>query len=185
VAAGLLGARGVADGVSGSGAPGGGPGAAAPVSAVRVLETLRGRGQTLSVAESLTGGLLAATIVDVPGASAVFRGGLVVYATDLKATLAGVDAALLAERGPVDPDVAAALALGVSERCGTDWGLSTTGVAGPGPQDGVPAGTVYIGLHGPGGEDTVRRLTLDGDRATIRRNVVTAALGLLATATGD
>ncbi|GIH13711.1 CinA family protein [Rugosimonospora africana] len=170
--------------MSGSGTSGGGPGAAAPVSITRVLDALRGRRQTLSVAESLTGGLLAATIVDVPGASTVFRGGLVVYATDLKATLAGVDAALLAERGPVDPDVAAALALGVSERCGTDWGLSTTGVAGPGPQDGVAAGTVYIGLHGPGGADAVRRLALDGDRSAIRRNVVTAALALLAGAVG-
>ena len=82
------------------------------------------RGETLAVAESLTGGLLAATIVDVPGASAAFRGGLVVYATDLKATLAGVDPVLLAERGPVDPDVAAALAVGARTRCGADWGVS-------------------------------------------------------------
>jgi nicotinamide-nucleotide amidase len=156
--------------------------AAVPIAGV--LAALRDRGQTLSVAESLTGGLLAATIVDVPGASTVFRGGLVVYATDLKATLAGVDARLLAERGPVDPDVAVALAVGVSERCGTDWGLSTTGVAGPGPQDGVPAGTVYIGLHRPGGEDAVRRLALAGDRSTIRRGSVTAALVLLAGAIG-
>lgn len=145
-----------------------------------VLAGLRARGETVATAESLTAGLVSATLTAVAGSSDVVRGGLVVYATDLKATLAGVDAALLAERGPVDPDVAAALALGVSQRCGTDWGLSTTGVAGPGPQDGTPAGTVYIGLHGPGGESTVRRLALDGDRSTIRRNVVTAALALLA-----
>jgi nicotinamide-nucleotide amidase len=145
-----------------------------------VLAALRARRQTLAVAESLTGGLLAATIVNVPGASAVFRGGLVVYATDLKATLAGVDPGLLAERGPVDPDVAAALASGVGERCLADWGLSTTGVAGPGPQDGVPAGTVYIATHGPAGEGAVRRLALRGDRAAVRRDAVDAALGLLA-----
>ena len=84
---------------------------------------LRARGRPLAVAESLTGGLLAATIVDVPGASRVFRGGLIVYATDLKATLAGVPADLLAERGPVDPDVAAALARGARERCGARLGL--------------------------------------------------------------
>ena len=105
---------------------------------------LCGTGETLAVAESLTGGLLAATLVDVPGASQVFRGGLVVYATDLKATLAGVPAELLDERGPVDPDVAVALADGARERCGADWGLATTGVAGPDPQDGMAVGTVYV-----------------------------------------
>ncbi|MCW2609670.1 MAG: cina protein, partial [Cryptosporangiaceae bacterium] len=94
-----------------------------------VLAALRRRGETLAVAESLTGGLLAATLVAVPGASTVFRGGLVVYATDLKVTLAGVPADLLAERGPVDGDVAAALAAGARDRCGADWGLATTGVA--------------------------------------------------------
>ena len=149
-----------------------------------VLAALRGRAQTLAVAESLTGGLLAATIVDVAGASAVFRGGLVVYATDLKATLAGVDPGLLAERGPVDPDVAEALARGAAERCGGDWGLSTTGVAGPGAQDGVPAGTVYVGLYGPGDGAAVRRLALGGDRAAIRRATVAAALALLAERVG-
>src|SRR5215470_10980125 len=102
-----------------------------------VVSALVVRAQTLAVAESLTGGLLAATLVDVPGASKVFRGGLVVYATDLKASLAGVPADLLAERGPVDPDVAVALAAGARERCGATWGLGTTGVAGPEPQEGV------------------------------------------------
>src|SRR5262249_26439093 len=92
----------------------GGPAAAATGLIGRLVE----RGETLAVAESLTGGLLAATIVDVPGASAAFRGGLVVYATDLKASLAGVDEDLLAERGPVDPDVAAALAEGARRCCG-------------------------------------------------------------------
>jgi len=98
-----------------------------------VVSELVSRGQTLAVAESLTGGLLAATLVEVPGVSKVFRGGLVVYATDLKATLAGVDQTLLAERGPVDPDVARELAAGAARVCGADWGLSTTGVAGPEP----------------------------------------------------
>ena len=152
--------------------------------AAEVLATLTARAQTLAVAESLTGGLLAATLVDVPGASAAFRGGVVVYATDLKASLAGVDADLLAERGPVDADVAEALARGARERCVADWGLSTTGVAGPGPQDGLPAGTVYVGLHGPDGQVAVRRLALDGDRASIRTATVAAALALLAALLG-
>jgi nicotinamide-nucleotide amidase len=147
-----------------------------------ILETLARRGQTLAVAESLTGGLLAATLVEVPGASKVFRGGLVVYATELKASLAGVDPALLAERGPVDPDVAVALATGAARRCGADWGLGTTGVAGPDPQDGVTVGTVFVGLAGPANLTRVLRLQLDGDHATIRSHAVSAALRLLAEA---
>jgi nicotinamide-nucleotide amidase len=148
------------------------------VSPAELLAALRVRGETLAVAESLTGGLLAATIVDVPGASRVFRGGLVVYATELKATLAGVPADLLAERGPVDPDVAAHLARGARERCGAHWGLSTTGVAGPEPQGSAAVGTVFVAVSGP--VDRVRALRLDGSRAQIRAGAVAAALDLLA-----
>jgi nicotinamide-nucleotide amidase len=147
--------------------------------ALAALAALDDRGETLAVAESLTGGLLAATIVDVPGASRSFRGGLVVYATDLKASLAGVPGELLDARGPVDPDVAVELARGACRRCGADWGLGTTGVAGPDPQHGVPAGTVYVGLAGPGEVSRVRRLDLPGDRTAIRRATVDAALRLL------
>ncbi|MCC5698600.1 CinA family protein, partial [Klebsiella pneumoniae] len=117
-----------------------------------VLEQLRQRGQTVATAESLTAGLLCAVLTEVPGASAVVRGGLVVYATDLKAGLAGVDRQLLAERGAVDPEVARQLAAGARERCGADWGVGLTGVAGPDPQDGVAPGTVHIGIAGPGGD---------------------------------
>ncbi len=136
------------------------------------------RQETVAAAESLTGGLVAATIVEVPGASAVFRGGLVVYATDLKHTLAGVPEELLAERGPVDADVALALAAGARERCGTDWGLATTGVAGPDPQGGKPVGLVFVAVAGPRGA-TVRELNLAGSRADIRTGAVSAVLGLL------
>ena len=149
------------------------------MSAQAVLATLRDRGQTLAVAESLTGGLLAATIVDVPGASHAFRGGFVVYATELKATLAGVPPELLDAHGPVHPDVAAALAGGTQQRCAADWALATTGVAGPEPQGGRPVGTVYLGLAGPDGFGLVRGLQLAGDRAAIRRDAVAAALDLL------
>jgi nicotinamide-nucleotide amidase len=149
------------------------------MSAAAVLELLVGRGETLAVAESLTGGLLAATVVDVPGASRAFRGGLVVYATDLKASLAGVPAALLAERGPVDANVAAALANGARERCGADWGVSTTGVAGPDPQAGQPVGRIFVAVAGPGGGSSVRRLDAVGERAAVRRAAVDAALDLL------
>ncbi|MEJ3749377.1 CinA family protein [Actinomycetes bacterium KLBMP 9797] len=143
-----------------------------------VVRALRDRGQTVAAVESLTGGLLAATLVTVPGVSAVFRGGLVVYATDLKATLAGVPEDLLAARGPVDPDVARALAEGGRERCRADWGVATTGVAGPDPQDGAPVGTVFVAVAGPSGA-AVRRLAVDGDRQAVREAAVTAALDLL------
>ncbi len=142
--------------------------------AVELIAALTRRGQTLAVAESLTGGMLAATIVDVPGASAAFRGGLVVYATDLKASLAGVNPGLLAERGPVDPDVAAALATGARIRCGADWGVSTTGVAGPTRQNDIAVGTVFIGLSGPDGASGTRALHLGSglSRHAIRTRTV-------------
>jgi nicotinamide-nucleotide amidase len=139
---------------------------------------LRERGATVAVAESLTGGLLAATLTETPGASRTFRGGLVVYATELKAALAGVPQPLLAAQGPVSPDVAAALAGGARDRLGATYGLGLTGVAGPDPQNGVPVGTVYLGLASPRG-GKVRKLALSGDRAAIRTGAVSAAVGLL------
>ena len=142
------------------------------------VRRLIARQQTVATAESLTGGQLASTFVEVPGVSAVFRGGLVVYATDLKHALAGVPADLLSSRGPVDPDVAVALADGARQRCGADWGLATTGVAGPDPQDGKPVGLVYVAVAGPGA-GAVEELHLDGNRATVRARTVTAVLNLL------
>jgi nicotinamide-nucleotide amidase len=152
--------------------------AAGPVSAQAVVDRLTVAGETLAVAESLTGGLLAARIVDVPGASAVLRGAVVAYATDLKHTLLGVDDDLLAREGAVHPQVAAQMADGVRNRLATTWGLSTTGVAGPEAQDGRPPGTVYVGLAGPGGVRSVG-LRLRGDRAQVRAATVDAALALL------
>ncbi|MCA2215254.1 CinA family protein [Jidongwangia harbinensis] len=148
------------------------------VAAAAAVHALVERRETLATAESLTGGLVAATVVEIPGVSAVFRGGLVVYATELKHLLAGVPEGLLAERGPVDPDVAEALAAGARERCRTDWGLATTGVAGPEPQDGKPVGLVYVAVAGPGGT-AVRELRLGGNRAGVRTGAVTAVLELL------
>lgn len=139
---------------------------------------LRASGSTVATAESLTGGLIAAALTSAAGSSATFRGGLVVYATDLKASLAGVDTDLLAERGAVDPDVAAGLAEGARDRLGASFGLGITGVAGPSPQDGKAVGTVFLALAGPG-RTVVRELRLDGDRAAIREASVQAALTLL------
>ncbi len=152
--------------------------------ATALVASLSGRGETLATAESLTGGQLAATVVDVPGASAVLRGGLIVYAVDLKASLAGVSEQLLNERGPVDPEVAVALARGARQRCAATWGLSSTGVAGPEPHGGQPAGTVYIGVSGPDVERAVR-LALPGDRAAVRAGTVVAAITLLLDALGE
>ena len=149
------------------------------VAAAAAVHVLVERRETLASAESLTGGLIAHTIVEIPGVSAVYRGGLVVYATDLKHTLGGVPERLLEERGAVDADVARALAAGTRERCGADWALATTGVAGPEPQDGKPVGLVYVAVAGPHGV-TVRELNLSGSRASIRTQSATAVLELLA-----
>jgi len=145
----------------------------------RLVGLVRSRGATLATAESLTGGLVGAALTDIPGISAIYRGGVIVYATDLKATLAGVPADLLADVGPVHPDTAVALATGVRQRLGATYGLATTGVAGPDPQAGIEAGTVYVAAAGP---DAVRveRLSLSGDRAAIRRGSVQAVLRLAA-----
>lgn len=144
-----------------------------------VLDGLRARGETVATAESLTAGLVCAVLTAVPGASDVVRGGLVVYATDLKSGLAGVDRQLLDRHGPVHPDVAERLAAGAARRCGATWGMGLTGVAGPGQQDGVPAGTVYLGLAGPPGA-AGRLHRFDGDREEVRAASARVAIRLLA-----
>lgn len=136
-------------------------------------------GQTVATAESLTAGLLAATIADVPGASSVLRGGLIVYATDLKHTLAGVSDDVLAADGPVAPTTARELARGAALRCGADWGVSLTGVAGPDRQNGVPVGTVFLGIRAPEGQVEAIELHLAGDRGQIRTAAAAAAIAEL------
>jgi nicotinamide-nucleotide amidase len=146
---------------------------------VRLVRELRTRGESVAAAESLTAGLFCATVAQVPGASAVLRGGVVVYATDLKTVLAGVPAGLLAVHGPVSPETADALAAGVRERCTATWGIGLTGVAGPDPVDGHAPGRVYLGIS-DGRRTEVAELDLPGDRDAIRRAAVDAAVaGLL------
>jgi nicotinamide-nucleotide amidase len=147
--------------------------------AAAVLALLAERGQSLAAAESLTGGLVAAEITSVPGASKVFRGSVTAYATTLKRDVLGVDGVLLAERGAVDPQVASQMAAGVRDVMGADWALATTGVAGPDPQDGQPVGTVYVAVAGPAGAGKVAALRLNGDRGEIRRESVRSVLELL------
>jgi nicotinamide-nucleotide amidase len=148
-----------------------------PLDAV-VHRLLAARDATLAVAESLTGGLLAATLTSAAGASATFRGGLTAYATDVKGSHLGVDKALLAAEGPVDPDVARQMASGVRERFAATYGLATTGVAGPETVGERPVGTVFVAMAGPHGRAlATRRLT--GDRDRVRRLSVIHALDLL------
>jgi nicotinamide-nucleotide amidase len=147
----------------------------------QVIELLDARGQTVAVAESLTGGLVAAALTSVPGSSAVFRGGVVAYATELKTALLGVPAALLAEHGPVHDEVARAMAQGVRQRLAASYGLATTGVAGPGPADGQPPGRVFVAVAGPSGQ-AGRGLSLAGDRGAVRAGSVSAVLSLLVSA---
>jgi nicotinamide-nucleotide amidase len=147
----------------------------------QIVALLTASGQTVAVAESLTGGLVVAALTSIPGASVVVRGGVVAYATDLKAALLSVPDDLLARHGPVDPGVAAAMAAGVRARLGASYGLSTTGVAGPGPADGKPQGTVFIAVDGPSGHFG-SELQLDGDRQQIREQVVRSILSLLVSA---
>ncbi len=143
-----------------------------------VHDLLAERAQTVAVAESLTGGLLGARLSERPGASRTFRGGAVVYATDLKASLAGVPEDVLRVHGAVSEQTAAALAAGVRERLGAHWGVGVTGVAGPSEQEGQPVGTVHLAVAGPDGAHA-RSLRLPGDRDRVRLLAVTSALDLL------
>ncbi len=145
-----------------------------------IVRELTARDWTIAVAESLTGGLLVAELIRTPGASAVVRGGIVAYATELKHTLLGVNSGLLAAHGPVHADVAAQMAAGVRDRLAVAGipahvGLSTTGVAGPDPQDGVPVGTVFLGFA-IGGDVRTTGVQLTGSREDIRRAAVSESL---------
>lgn len=158
-----------------------------PVDATTALvERLIAERRTVAVAESLTGGAVLAELIRVPGASAVVRGGVVAYDTALKRTLLGVDAALLETHGAVHPQVATAMAEGVRAVAAVgghpaDWGVATTGVAGPDPQDGAPVGLVYVAVA-DAERTLVREHRFAGDRAAVRWQAVAAALALLADA---
>ncbi len=142
-----------------------------------VLALLADRGWRLAIAESATGGLIAARITSVPGSSKVFRGGAVTYATDLKATVLGVPADVMEREGVVSEATARAMAEGAAERFGAEVGVSVTGSAGPDPQEREP-GTMIIGVHTPNGTQA-RTMRFPGDRERVRTYATTAALHLL------
>jgi nicotinamide-nucleotide amidase len=139
------------------------------------------RRQSVATAESLTAGLLAATLAGVPGASEVLRGGLITYTEYTKVALAGVAPEILDEVGPVAGPTARALAVGARQRCDATWGVGLTGVAGPESHGGHAVGTVFMGLAGPGesGAIEVVELHLTGTRWEIRASAVRESISRL------
>jgi nicotinamide-nucleotide amidase len=144
-----------------------------------VLALLKERRKTLAAAESCTGGLLSKRLTDIPGASAVFLGGAVTYATESKTALLGVDAGLIREKGVVSREVAESMAARVRAVFGADIGIGITGIAGPDPdENGLLAGTVYVALSA---EDSLycRQLGIYTDRARVRNSAASTALDML------
>jgi PncC family amidohydrolase len=136
------------------------------------------RGRTVATAESLTGGSVADLVSSGPGASATFVGGVVSYATRIKQQLLGVSEETVVRHGVVSAECAAEMAAGVRVLLGADFGVSTTGVAGPDAQEGKPVGLVYVGVAGPAGVRT-EELHLSGGRTDIRAEVTRRAVAAL------
>ena len=154
-----------------------------------VGDQLTGRGETVAVAESLTGGLICSRLTDIPGSSAYFDRGLVTYSNESKQQALAVSREALDEHGAVSEPVAAEMAQGIRDTAGTTWGISTTGIAGPtGGTEEKPVGLVYIGVAhaAPWGSEesavTVDRHVFDGDRLAVKEESATAALSALADA---
>ena len=142
-----------------------------------VLNALEGK--TLSTAESCTGGLIGSALTAVPGASRVYKGGIISYWSEVKQNLLGVDAALLQTEGPVSEPVAKAMAEGVRRALCTDVAVSVTGLAGPdGDEFGHPVGTVFVG-YANGTVSVVKEFHFTGDRESVRRKAAEAALRLI------
>lgn len=151
-----------------------------PDLAREAITALKARGLTVCTCESLTGGMICAALVDVPGASKVVRGGLITYQTDTKPLLAGVDAALIEAKGVVSAEVAAAMAEGARKRLQADVAVSATGMASPGEPHEPPAGTVFVGVASAKGKRVIP-LQLSGTRAEIRQKTVKAAIEAIIT----
>ncbi len=148
--------------------------------AQEAVALLQARGLTVGTCESLTGGMICSTLVDVPGASKVVRGGLITYQTDTKTLLADVDAALIADKGVVSGEVARAMAEGTRTRLGVDIAVSATGMASPGDENDPPAGTVFVGLASEKGVRAIA-LQLTGNRQEIRQQTVEQAIQAIIT----
>lgn len=148
------------------------------MTAQALIRGLQAQGLTVATCESLTGGMICAALVDVPGASRVVRGGLITYQTDTKSLLAGVDAGLIETHGVVSAEVARAMAAGARDALHADIAVSATGMASPGEIGDPPAGTVFVGLASAAGVQAVE-LHLTGDRQAVRQQTVDAAIKLI------
>ena len=143
-----------------------------------ILAILRQRGESICVAESLTGGGLAEALTSLPGSSEIFNGSITAYQSQIKISLLSVPAELISEFGVVSEEVAAAMAGGVKELMNSTWSISTTGVAGPGPSDGVAAGTVWVAIDGPISQTL--QLELSGTREIVRNATIAGAIAAFA-----
>lgn len=139
-----------------------------------IIAALRERGENLSTAESITGGGLGAAITSVAGASDIYRGGVIAYSNDVKIAQLGVDAAVIDSHGVVSKEVATAMAEGARKKFATTWAIATTGVAGPGSHDGIPAGTVWVAIDGPA--PVAFELHLAGERLSVQNATITSAI---------
>ncbi len=145
---------------------------------MEILEILSQRGESISVAESLTGGGLAQALSSLPGSSQIFRGSVTAYQSQIKSEVLQVPSELLNEFGVVSEEVAAAMAHGVKTLMNSTWSISTTGVAGPGPAEGVPAGTVWVAIDGPISQTL--QLELSGTREIVRNATIAGAIAAFA-----
>ncbi len=148
------------------------------MNAQKIVQLLRERNETITCAESITGGALTSELVSIPGASHVLKGSIIAYSTEVKVSELKVEPALIQEFGVVSEEVALAMATGAKAKFAAEWAISLTGVAGPGASHGVPAGTVWLAILGPGFQETVK-LELMGEREMVRRGAVESALGVL------
>ena len=145
---------------------------------VDILEILSQRGETISVAESLTGGGLAEALSSLPGSSQIFLGSVTAYQAEIKNSVLQVPLELISEMGTVSEEVAVSMAAGVKDLMGSTWSISTTGVAGPGPVDGVPPGTVWVAIDGPISQTL--QLELSGTREIVRNATIAGAIAAFA-----
>ncbi len=143
-----------------------------------VIAYLTDRGETVSVAESVTGGGLGHAMSYTPGSSQVFLGGIIAYTNQVKIDFLRVDPELISAHTVVSEEVANAMADGVKEKFGTTWGIATTGIAGPGDYQGIPEGTVWVAIRGP--INQTLQLQLDSGREAIRTGAISSAIGTFA-----
>jgi len=143
-----------------------------------IIETLKSRGETVSVAESLTGGGLGHALTHIPGASAVFIGGVIAYTSDVKVNLLGVQRSTIDKYSVVSEEVALEMAQGAINKFATTWSIATTGIAGPGDYLGIREGTVWIAICGPICQTL--HLTLDSGRDGVRQGAISSAMGTFA-----